>query len=74
MAYANFDDLKQGVTDRFIANTTAERFKKGLNRVARPGFEACPDTAAYWDKQTDKDAAERLVERWSRSRLFKEKK
>ncbi|MCL0035847.1 hypothetical protein M1N47_00240 [Dehalococcoidia bacterium] len=71
MSYANFDELKRGVIDRFTANTTAERFKRGLNRVAAPGMEACPDTAEFYDRQTDRDAAELLVERWSRSRLFR---
>ncbi|MCL0076480.1 hypothetical protein M1O12_00350 [Dehalococcoidia bacterium] len=71
MAYATFEDLKRGVVDRFVANTTAERFKRGLNRVAAPGMEACPDTAELYDQRTDRDAAELLVDRWSTSRLFR---
>jgi len=73
MAYANFEDLKRGVIIKYPKNTTDERFKKGLNRVAPPGMEANPDTAELYDERTNADAAELLVDRWSHSRLFRRK-
>jgi len=73
MAYATFEDLKKGIIAEYPKNTTDERFKRGLNRVARPGFEANPDTAELYDERTNGDAAEKLVERWSMSRLFRRK-
>ena len=71
MAYATFEDLRKGVIAKWPGKTTAERFKRGLNRVAPPGMEACPDTAELFCERTDEDAAELMVERWGASRLFR---
>ncbi len=73
MAYATFEDLKKGIIEEYPKNTTDERFKRGLNRVAPPGYEANPDTAELYDERTNGDAAEKLVKRWSTSRLFRKK-
>ena len=71
MPYANYEELRSGVAEAYPRNTTDDRFMSGLNRVAPPGYEADPDTARLYEQRTDEDAADRLVRRWSTSRLFR---
>ena len=71
MAYMSYDELVKGVKKDYPIKTTADRLEKGLNRVAPPGKEANPDVCELYEKRTDEDAAVRMVEHWSASRLFR---
>ena len=73
MPYANYEELRRGVIEEYVKNTTDDRFMDGLNRVAPPGYEADPSTARLYEERTDEDAAEKLVKRWGTSRLFRRK-
>ena len=73
MSYANYAELEKGIKEEYPRNTTDDRFMRGLNRVAPPGYEADPATAQQYEERTDDEAAGRLVQRWGTSRLFRRK-
>ncbi len=71
MAYGNYEELVKGVKKDYPKETTAEKLEEGLNRVAPPGKRANPDICGLYERQTNEDAAVKLVEHWAASRLFR---
>lgn len=70
MGYANYQELQQNVPGEYAGATTSAALSRGLNRVAPPGKSANNEVCDYYERQTDRNAGEKLVRRWGTSRLF----